>query len=410
MKKASRLGEIGEVRMCKRILKKQTSLDYEIPFYKISTFGDKADTFIQREVYEEFKNKYNYPKKGDVLISAAGTIGKTVEFDGEESYFQDSNIVWIENDEAKVLNKYLYYYYKTEPWRTTGGSIIRRLYNSDLRSLNITYPSEIEKQKDIISILSALDTKIELNNQINQQLEEMAKTTYDYWFVQFDFPDEEGKPYKSSGGKMVYNKQLRREIPVGWEVKRLEEIEKNIITGKTPSTKREEYYDGEIPFVTINDIRQDLFIHSTERTLTQAGADTQKNKYLYKGDIAVSCIGTIGMIGIIGRTSQTNQQINTISQVDYKNKYYLLNSLRDYFHFNEMAAKKGAVLSNMNKGEFCSILLIDPSDAVKQSYAGIAGSVYGKIENNILQNQELASLRDWLLPMLMNGQVTVGEY
>src|SRR5690606_9651391 len=184
------------------------------------------------------------------------------------------------------------------------------------------------------------------------------KTLYDYWFVQFDFPNEEGKPYKSSGGKMVYNEVLKRDIPERWEVKKLREIESNIITGKTPSTKIAEYFDGEIPFITIDDVRQQLFIFESERTLSRKGAESQSSKSLYPDDICVSCIGTIGVIGFVARKSQTNQQINSISKPKDYNRYYLFHALKNYFNFNA-AAKKGAVLDNMNKGEFSDIPILD---------------------------------------------------
>ena len=217
------LGKIGQVKMCKRVLKEQTSENEKIPFYKISTFGEEANTFISNELFLEFKEKYSYPNKGDILISAAGTVGKTVIFDGKPSYFQDSNIVWIENNEKIILNRFLYYFYQTKPWQTTNGSTITRIYNEDLRSIKLTFPESLSTQQKIASVLSALDDKIELNNRINAELEAMAKTLYDYWFVQFDFPivTSSGveKPYKSSGGKMVYNETLKREIPEGWEVK-----------------------------------------------------------------------------------------------------------------------------------------------------------------------------------------------
>lgn len=134
------LGDIGKVSMCKRIMKHETSEDQEIPFYKISTFGKNPETFISKELFESYREKYSYPKKGDILISAAGTIGKTVIFDGEPSYFQDSNIVWVDNDESKISNGFLYYYYQKEPWIVTGGSTIKRLYNENIRSLKICRP------------------------------------------------------------------------------------------------------------------------------------------------------------------------------------------------------------------------------------------------------------------------------
>ena len=148
-----KLGDIGKISMCKRILKSQTSPIGEVPFYKISTFGGKADCFITRKLFEEYKNKYSFPKKGEILISVAGTLGKTVVYNGEEAFFQDSNIVWVENDEKFVLNDFLYYYYQLKPWKKTTGSTIERLYNDNLRDINVVFPTEISEQKKIINVL-----------------------------------------------------------------------------------------------------------------------------------------------------------------------------------------------------------------------------------------------------------------
>ena len=144
-----RLGEIGKISMCKRILKSQTNEFSGIPFYKISTFGGTPTVYIDEKIYREYKEKYSYPKKGDILISAAGTIGKTVIFNGEDSYFQDSNIVWIENDESKVTNQFLYYFLQTNPFITTNGSTIKRLYNDNLRDTTIPNVPSIQKQNKI---------------------------------------------------------------------------------------------------------------------------------------------------------------------------------------------------------------------------------------------------------------------
>ena len=218
--------------MCKRILKEETSESGDIPFYKISTFGGIADAFISKDIFEKYRETYSYPKIGDILISAAGTLGKTVIFDGKPSYFQDSNIVWVDNDEKTVINSFLYYFYQTNPWIKTTGSTINRLYNNDIKNLEISFPDLI-KQQSIAAVLSALDKKIALNKQINARLEEMAKTLYDYWFVQFDFPDANGKPYKSSGGEMVFDETLKREIPKGWAVKSLNQVA-DIVMGQSP--------------------------------------------------------------------------------------------------------------------------------------------------------------------------------
>ena len=152
------LGEIGEVCMCKRIMKNQTNAEGCIPFYKIGTFGKKADAFISEELYEEYKQKYSFPRKGEVLISAAGTIGRAVIYDGEPAYFQDSNIVWIANDESLVLNKYLYYFYSVADWRLEGGTI-KRLYNNNLKAVKIPLPS-LSTQRRIVSILDRFESLV----------------------------------------------------------------------------------------------------------------------------------------------------------------------------------------------------------------------------------------------------------
>ena len=163
-----RLGEIGEVLMCKRIMKNQTDSCGDIPFFKIGTFGGKPDAYISKEVFDEYKTKYSYPKIGDVLISAAGTIGRSVIFDGTPSYYQDSNIVWIDNDNKQLLNKYLYYYYSTINWITDTGTI-PRLYNGALKAIQIPTPP-IEQQKLIVSILELWDTAIAKQTALIEKL------------------------------------------------------------------------------------------------------------------------------------------------------------------------------------------------------------------------------------------------
>ena len=154
--KWAKLGDIGKVSMCKRIMKNETSSIGDVPFYKIGTFGKQADAYISRETYERYKSEYSYPKKGDILISAAGTIGRTVVFDGKPAYFQDSNIVWLANDETLVLNKFLYYWYQTSPWKVSTGGTISRLYNDNIAGAKVPL-LPIETQKKIVYVLERFD-------------------------------------------------------------------------------------------------------------------------------------------------------------------------------------------------------------------------------------------------------------
>lgn len=163
------LGDIGKPSMCKRILKHQTSPAGEIPFYKIGTFGKAPNAFISREIYNEFRTKYSFPKKGDILISASGTIGRRVRYDGEPAFFQDSNIVWIDNDEKQVLNNYLYVFYEFCDWQPSKGATIARLYNNNLTSIKIVFPKSLGEQNNIVSRLDALSAETKKLEKIYQQ-------------------------------------------------------------------------------------------------------------------------------------------------------------------------------------------------------------------------------------------------
>ena len=148
------LGDIGQVKMCKRILKSQTNTTGGIPFYKIGTFGGEANAFISEELFQEYREKYSYPKVGEILISAAGTIGRTVVYDGEPAYYQDSNIVWLAHDESQVLNTFLRYCYELKPWNVSSGGTIARLYNDNILKAKVPVPP-LEVQREIVHILDS---------------------------------------------------------------------------------------------------------------------------------------------------------------------------------------------------------------------------------------------------------------
>ena len=174
------LGEIGPVCMCKRIMKAETSPVGDVPFFKIGTLGKEPDAFISQEKYDEYRKAFSFPKKGDILISAAGTIGRTVIYDGKPAYFQDSNIVWIDNDESKVLNKYLYYCYAMKPWSISTGGTIARLYNDNISKAKIPVPP-LEEQERIVAILDRFDALCnDLTSGIPAEIEARQKQ-YEYY-------------------------------------------------------------------------------------------------------------------------------------------------------------------------------------------------------------------------------------
>ena len=172
--KQEKLGNIATVEMNKRIYKNQTNEKGEIPFYKIGTFGKKADSFISNKLFNEYKKKYPYPKVGDILISASGTIGNTIVYKGEDAYFQDSNIVWLNINHNIILNSFLYSFYQIVHWRGIEGSTIKRLYNSNILSTSINYPSVNEQQK-IGNLFTKLDKLLYLQQQKIDKLDLLKK-------------------------------------------------------------------------------------------------------------------------------------------------------------------------------------------------------------------------------------------
>lgn len=355
-------------------------------------------------------------RNGDTLLAKITPClenGKTALVDileDDEIAFGSTEFIVLR--ETEFIDKdYLFYLARSPHFRQLaissmeGTSGRKRVAESALQSREITIPKDKKEQQKIANILSSLDEKIELNNKIISELEQMAKELYDYWFVQFDFPDANGKPYRSSGGKITYNPTLKREIPDDWGVKAIEKIEPKIITGKTPSTAISDNFNGDIPFITIDDIRGNVFIGNTKRTLTIQGAETQKTKYLPKGTLCVSCIGTVGVMGYTSVVAQTNQQINSIIFTDEKNKYFLFFALQHYFH--SAKAKVGNIFSNMSKEEFAGILILYPDRYILKEYYNQMSNTFDNIHILHKERLELAALRDWLLSMLMNGQVTV---
>ena len=314
-------------------------------------------------------------------------------------------------DKTIVYPKFMAFYLRSPLFRRTiiNNTVmtLRASFNEAMFSyLEIMLP-DFDTQKKIGDFLYSLEKKKQINNQINQELEAMAKTLYDYWFVQFDFPDQNGNPYKSSGGKMVYSPELKREIPEGWGVETLKDLESKIITGKTPSRANSDNFGGEIPFITIGDIRGNTFIYNTSETLTDLGASVQQNKYLPEGSLCVSCIATVGEIGFTTEWSHTNQQINSIVFEDETNRYYLYFALKNYFENANASAKTGNTFANMNKEDFSGIRIILPRNEIKNNFHKMTEPYFAQIKCLQGQNKELTQLRDWLLPMLMNGQVYI---
>ena len=167
-----KIGEDCSVLMCKRIFANQTADQGDVPFYKIGTIGAEPDAYIPRELFEEYKAKYNYPRKGEVMVTCAGTVGKTIVFDGADSYYQDSNIVWLSNPKQLYINSFLNYFLSRVNWNKLNSTTITRIYNDNLRELVIKYPS-VKEQEKIVSLLSLLDQRIAVQSKVFEDLKKL---------------------------------------------------------------------------------------------------------------------------------------------------------------------------------------------------------------------------------------------
>lgn len=315
-----------------------------------------------------------------------------------------------------ILNEYLYYFLSQQSIFKYVDSLSKRTGGQtgvDLTSLNeypIDLPS-IHEQSQIAKVLSDLDTKIELNNKINRELEAMAKTLYDYWFVQFDFPNEEGKPYKSSGGKMEYNDELKREIPEEWDVKKLSSITSFLSRGISPSYLEE----GGICVLNQKCVRDQKINFEFSRRHNHIKRDPGL-KIIQNLDVLVNStgVGTLGRVGIVKWLTEEIVTVDshvTIVRSDPKkvNPYFsgfsILQKQSEIERFS--IGSTGQV--ELSKSQLQGIKLILPPRFIQDSFGSIYSSLLKKASITEKQNQHLTALRDWLLPMLMNGQVKVTD-
>ena len=332
-------------------------------------------------------------KEGDIVFARTGnSTGRTYfheEKNGELAFA--GFLIKFSLDKSKVNPKYLKYFTISKPYKQwvdnlSNGSTRGNINAKTFADCPIILPSR-EQQDYLVRVLSSLEDKIQINNQINQELEAMAKTLYDYWFVQFDFPDQNGKPYKSSGGKMVYNPELKREIPEGWGV----ESVGNLLDKVTKAEKIENNsieFIGEIPVIDQSQKYIAGFTNN-EKALLQPqdghvifGDHTRVVKYI-NFDYARGADGTQVLIS-------NNENISNV---------LFYHMIEDFDLSNYGYARHFKFLKEKT--------VIVPDKEVSSKFETQANVIYEKIKNNIFENQELIQLRDWLLPMLMNGQVKV---
>ncbi|MDD2259431.1 MAG: restriction endonuclease subunit S [Acholeplasmataceae bacterium] len=364
------------------------------------------------QVKGQFKKAF---EKDDILYSEIRPKNKRfayIDFD-PNGYVASTKLMVLRGNKDRVDNKFLYQILtsteminKLQQVAESRSGTFPQITFTQLGEQEVKLPP-LQQQKAIANILSSLDDKIELNNKINKNLEEMAQVLYKQWFVDFEFPNEDGEPYKSSGGEMI-GSELGL-IPKGWEVKGLKYICKNdiAICGKTPSTKNKDYYGVDVPFIKIPDMHNVIYVVDSNTKLSKEGQESQSNKTLPKGSICISCIGSPGLAVITIEDSQTNQQINSVIPKTEELLYYTYLNLESRAEEIKALGSAGTTLYNLNKTSFEKIKIIVPNNVVLSYFHKIIEPNFQTILNGYLQNMELSSTRDILLPKLMSGEIEV---
>ena len=342
-------------------------------------------------------------EKGDLIISARGTVGAIAQLTKPMAFNQ--SCFGLRGKKDKLDTDYLYYWLKNYVdvlLNKSQGSVFNTINLSTFDDIKIELPS-IADQRKISNLLTLLDDKIQTNNQINQELEAMAKTLYDYWFVQFDFPDQNGKPYKSSGGKMVYHPELKREIPEGWGVAKLNEVV-DLISGY-PFSSNDYVTSGKYKLYTIKNVQDGYTVDKVDNYLDFLPNNMSHECQLRRGDLIMSLTGNVGRVGMVYEDDVLlNQRVLKLNPINKTHKSFIYSFFRSDVtkaHLENMST--GTSQKNLSPIDIGNMMIPFPSESLLSKFL----DNLNMLENNLVENQQLTKLRDWLLPMLMNGQVKV---
>ena len=370
-----RLGNMCEVQMCKRIMASQTNPSVGVPFYKIGTIGGVPDAYISYELFEEYKNKYNYPHKGEVLITCAGTVGKCLLYDGENSYYQDSNIVWLRNNSTKLDNGFLFNILSNINWSRLNSTTIVRIYNDDLRNLQFHLPS-LEEQKKIVKSLNAIDERIATQNKIIEKLQSLIKGLNDHILKNIEgdqvcFADL-GEAYGGLSGK-----------------------------------SGDDFGCGD-PFITYMNVYQNTYISENDYELVQIAPDEKQNSVQY-GD------------ALFTLSSETPEEVGMGAVYLGKSQKLYLNSFcfGVHFHGNRVLPQyiahfisstsfrkaiyplaQGSTRFNLQKQDFMRMKFVLPSLEEQKRIATALDALYNHLANEKLLTEQYLLLKQYLLQQM----------
>jgi len=360
-----KLGELGSVAMNKRIYKDQTTETGDVPFYKIGTFGSEPDAFISRKLFEEYKEKYQYPDVGDILISASGSIGRTVEYKGEDEYFQDSNIVWLDHGD-QLDNSFLKQFYSIVKWRGLEGSTIKRLYNKNILDTEIIVP-ELEEQEKIGAFFKQLDHLITLHQRKLTHLQARKKG-----LLQKMFPkDGELFPELRYPG-----------FTDAWEQRQLSEVAEQTFGGGTPKTSVDEYWSGEIPWIQSSDLTDGkVYGVVPNKTISEAGLNNSATKLIPANSIALITRVGVGKLAFMPFSYATSQDFLSLSSLKIDPWFCVYSCYKKLQ--SELHVVQGTSIKGITKDELLAKKIPVP---VKEEQAKI-GAFFKQLDDSITLHQ-----------------------
>ena len=335
--------------------------------------------------------------------------------DTSENLVVSSGFVTIDAD-PESIDPFFLYYSITRPDKIehicriadSAVSSYPSVNPDDIANLEIEIEESLDDQRKIASVLHDIELKMRSNTSVIAELESMAKDIYDYWFVQFDFPDENGKPYKSSGGNMIWNEELKREIPEGWIVKQLNEM---CSFSNGINYDKNEVGDKKYHIVNVRNITASSFLLDNSEFDEIELRSSQADRYMINdSDILVARSGTPGAVRLLLNNDQNTIFCGFIIRCIPKNdkfRFYLSFALKQYEGTNATTTG-GSILQNVSQDTLGRVSVVVPQSEIVDTFSSFVSGLFTRMQNAIEENQQLASLRDWLLPMLMNGQVKVG--
>ena len=363
---------------------------------------NNSDKYISLNEFEKQYKHFQIDDKDIVMASSGNTYSKIGRINSENlPLMMNTSVIRFKSLNENLLNNdFLYFflcsnYMKNQIDCFVTGAAQPNFGPYHLNRMSIPLPS-IKIQIKIAEILSAYDDLIENNLKRIKLLEQAAQNIYKEWFVNLRFPGYETTPINEETG-----------LPEGWEYGVVSDFGK-VITGKTPSTKRKDFYGVDIPFIKTPDMHRNIYMDNVEQYLSKAGADSQKNKYLPKNTVIVACIGArAGVVAITSKASQTNQQINAIIAKDVNANYWFYFFFKGFKDKLRALGSSGATMTNVSKGKFEGIELIYPSEILLKKFNSTVSAFFDKILILQNQNQKLKTARDILLPRLMNRTIEV---